>query len=333
MNFRFNGVSERDMDLLFLEEFAVNKDFCNLFIQKVRDIDLADYEIISAEVSYVDGTGESDLTIIFESKGHKVAFLIEDKINAVAQPRQYERYVKRGGEGVQKRIYDAFYVFLIAPAGYIKGNDSAEKYPRKVTYEECRELFSARADARSELKYHQLTKAIEQGHKPYSKIVDEVSTSFWDSYVRYMHTNYPDIGLKSNVKEKSKSGAWPEYETSLDMKAVYIHHKMKMKGVDYSYIDLTFSGLAEHREELKALLKEMLGDRYEPQFGIHKAGKSAVLRLVTQKCLDWQVPFEEQISAVEEHLHLISKLCEVANAIDRERLTAFYRAVAPEKIT
>ncbi len=30
MHFRFNGVSERDMDILFLEEFAVNRYFAAL---------------------------------------------------------------------------------------------------------------------------------------------------------------------------------------------------------------------------------------------------------------------------------------------------------------
>ena len=333
MEIRFNGVSERDMDLLFLEEFAVNRDFLNLFIQKVKDINLANYNVVSEEVSFVDAVlGESDLSIILENDGHKVALLIEDKINAVAQPRQYERYVERGKKGIQENLYDAFYVFLIAPAEYVEGNDSAEKYPFKVTYEECRELFEACTDVRSELKCQQLTEAIEQGHKPYTKIVDETSTTFWDSYVRYMQTHYPDIELKSKVREKSKNGDWPTYKTSLDMKSVYIHHKMKMKDVEYSNIDLSFNGLAEHREQLKELLKEMLGDRYDPQFGVHKAGKSAVLRLVAPKCLDWQVPFEEQKDTVDEHLRLVSKLCEAAKLIDKERLLAFYAEVAHEKI-
>ena len=121
MRFRFNSVSERDMDLLFLEEFAVNRDFLNLFIQEIKDISLADYEVVSEEVSFVDeALGESDLTIILERDGHKVALLIEDKINAIAQPRQYERYVERGNKGIQEKLYDAFYVFLIAPSAYIE---------------------------------------------------------------------------------------------------------------------------------------------------------------------------------------------------------------------
>jgi hypothetical protein len=333
MEFRFNGVSERDMDLLFLEEFAVNKDFRDLFIRQIQDFDLSDYEIVSEELSFVDAAlGESDLTIVLENKGYKVALLIEDKINAVAQPRQYERYVERGNKGVQEKLYHTFYVFLIAPAEYFAGNESAQKYPLKVTYEECRDLFLNSTDARSELKYQQLTEAIELGHKPYSKIVDEVSTTFWDGYVRYMQTHYPDIELKSKVREKSKNGDWPTYKTNLDMKTVYIHHKMKMKGVEYSNIDLTFNGLAEHREQLKELLKDMLGEHYDPQFGVHKAGKSAVLRLVAPKCLDWQVPFEKQIDTVEEHLRLVSKLCEAAKWIDKERMIAFYTEGTLEKL-
>ena len=332
MEIRFNGVSERDMDLLFLEEFATNEDFLKLFTKKIEGIDFADYRIVSEELSFVDAAlGESDLTIILEHEGHKVALLIEDKINAVAQPRQYERYVERGEKGVRESIYDAFFVFLIAPAEYLHDNANAQKYSLRVTYEECRELFSTADDVRSELKYRQITEAIELGHKPYSKIVDEASTAFWGKYVRYMQTHRPEIELKSKVSEKSKNGDWPTYKTSLDMKTVYIHHKMKMKGVEYSYIDLTFSGLAEYREQLKELLKDMLGEHYDPQFGVHRAGKSAVLRLVAPKCLDWQMSFEEQLDTVEEHLCYVSKLYDTARRIDKKRLAEFYSMVLPEK--
>ncbi|MBR2490687.1 MAG: PD-(D/E)XK nuclease family protein [Ruminiclostridium sp.] len=165
MEFRFNGVSERDMDLLFLEEFAVNPDFLNLFIQKIETASLAGYKIASAEVSFVDPVlGESDLAIVLEHNGHKAALLIENKIAAVAQPQQYERYVKCGEQGIQEKLYDIFYVFLIAPAAYFPVNDSEKKYPLEVTYEECRDLFSCKNDARSRLKYQQIIEAIKLGH-------------------------------------------------------------------------------------------------------------------------------------------------------------------------
>lgn len=92
MQFRWNGVSERDMDLLFLEEFALNEDFLNLFLQKAGNNELFSYKIVSEEVSLTDAAlGESDLTIVLEKDGRKAALLIEDKIHAIAQPQQYER--------------------------------------------------------------------------------------------------------------------------------------------------------------------------------------------------------------------------------------------------
>ena len=56
------------------------------------------------------------------------------------------------------------------------------------------------------------------------------------------------------------------------------------------------------------------------------------LRLVAPKYLDWQIPFEEQIDVVEDHLRLVALLCETAKQIDRERLIAFYAVAAPEKL-
>ena len=50
------------------------------------------------------------------------------------------------------------------------------------------------------------------------------------------------------------------------------------------------------------------------------------------KYLDWQIPFDEQIDVVEDHLRLVSLLCETAKQIDRERLIAFYAVAAPEKL-
>lgn len=115
MHFRFNGVSERDMDILFLEEFAVNRYFLQLFLRKIEDVDFSGYEVVSEEVSFADpDLGESDLTIDLEKEGHRVSLLIEDKINAIAQPRQYERYVERGEKSVREDHCDVFYVFLIA---------------------------------------------------------------------------------------------------------------------------------------------------------------------------------------------------------------------------
>ena len=61
---KFSDVLEKNMDLLFLEEFASSPDFLNLFLSKIH-IDSA--KVIEIEQSKVHSEfGESDMTVIIE---------------------------------------------------------------------------------------------------------------------------------------------------------------------------------------------------------------------------------------------------------------------------
>ena len=76
----FHNVTERDMDLLFMEAFVCDPDFASLFIEKLSIP--KPYSIESVERSKVDkDLGESDLTVVYQSGDQKRALLIEDKID------------------------------------------------------------------------------------------------------------------------------------------------------------------------------------------------------------------------------------------------------------
>lgn len=59
------------------------------------------------------GLGETDITVICNIDGEKLAFLIEDKIDAIAMPEQHDRYAKRGQKGVVNNEYAGFDVFIV----------------------------------------------------------------------------------------------------------------------------------------------------------------------------------------------------------------------------
>ena len=65
MKYDFGTVSERDMDMLFLNAFATDKGFMKLFIGKT-DLPKGDYTINEVYLSKADKDGESDITIIIE---------------------------------------------------------------------------------------------------------------------------------------------------------------------------------------------------------------------------------------------------------------------------
>ena len=136
MIFKIEKVSERDIDLLVINEFT-NGKLINLFLDKAG---LTDYKIIEIEHSLTDSDlGESDITVIVEKDNHKVGLLIEDKIDAIAMDLQPERYVARGDKGIDNHLYDDYKIFIIAPQSYLDTNPYAKKYQYQISYEEIRE--------------------------------------------------------------------------------------------------------------------------------------------------------------------------------------------------
>lgn len=94
----FSTVSERDMDMLFLNAFSIDPGFLDLFIKEVSLPDL-DYKVREIYLSKTDNDGESDITVIVESLDKRIGLLIEDKIDVLDMPAQPERYIKKGNKG------------------------------------------------------------------------------------------------------------------------------------------------------------------------------------------------------------------------------------------
>ena len=81
----FSTVSERDMDMLFLNAFSIDHGFLNLFIKEAK-LPEADYTVSEIYLSKADKDGESDITVIVDSPEGRIGLLIEDKIDAIDMP-------------------------------------------------------------------------------------------------------------------------------------------------------------------------------------------------------------------------------------------------------
>lgn len=57
-------------------------------------------------------------------------------------PNQRKRYDIRGQKGIENNQYNEFFVFMIAPADYLRNNNEAMLYENQISYEELRELMS-----------------------------------------------------------------------------------------------------------------------------------------------------------------------------------------------
>ena len=76
------GISERDIDLLLLEEFQSATGLEDWFVAQTLGLSVRLGEGVSADRSVSQSTGESDLEIVFSDQGGTTCLLIENKVNA-----------------------------------------------------------------------------------------------------------------------------------------------------------------------------------------------------------------------------------------------------------
>ena len=310
---KFSDVLEKDMDLLFLEEIVSSPNFLNIFTSKVN---IASARVVKVEHSKVHSEfGESDMTVIIETEGKKHGLLIEDKIDAIAMPEQYERYVIRGNIGIENGDYESFDVFIIAPVKYLKVNQEAQKYPNQITYEECANYFRGLSDARAIFKLQQIEFAINKQKSSYQVIEHVAVTDFWNKYIAYQKEGYPHLWLSTSGGSKGSRASWPRYKVPI--KSLYILHKS-----EFGYVDLTFPNCAERTVKLKALLDKELGNIAEQKLSVHITGKSAALRVVVPK-LYFKTPFEDCVDDVDTCLREISRLCGIIEKLSADKILSF----------
>jgi|LGOV01.1.fsa_nt_gb hypothetical protein len=306
MEISLKYVSERDLDLLVLEEIISSKSFLNIFLKRLN---IPNAEVLSVIHSLTHMTlGESDLTIILKVNDKKHAILLENKIDAIAMENQSGRYTKRGNIGIKENQYDSFDVFLIAPQQYYNSNDEAKKYPYFIAYEEFKDYFKRNNDPRSNYKLQVIKNAIEKEDNGYQPVEHLMITKFWSGYYKFKNENYPHLYLKEVKGPRGSIANWPGYKT--DLKNSRIIHKS-----DRGYVDFTFFGTYHDFGYLKELFKDILDD----SITINRSSKSSFLRINVP-----EINFKEDINDYIEQLFTvfiaIDKFHKLASKLDHNQV-------------
>ena len=248
----FRDVSERDMDLLFLEELASSPEFLDIFLSKVN---LSGATVCSVEQSKTDvKLGESDITVVVCKDNQKYGLLIEDKIDAEAQPNQYGRYIDRGETGKKNGEYIDYFVFIIAPKAYLVANEEAKKYRYQVEYEECLQYFKSKDNIRSKFKAQHIEQAIEKQKKGYQVQEVPAITDFWEKFFEYCRDSGKQIEMYPIKTPKGAKSQWAQFKTVL--KGTELYYK-----ADQGVVSLQFNGKASEATQLRASLIKWKSER------------------------------------------------------------------------
>lgn len=293
MKIQFDTTLERDIDLLIMEEFISDAAFAKIFLDAAGLEE--PYRIEAVIHSKTDAElGESDIVILLEIGSKRHALHIEDKIDAMAMPNQRGRYDQRAEKDIANGQYDSYSVLIVAPAKYLSVNAEAQKYERRVTYEQMREHFLKKEDARSQYKLALIDRAIFEQKNGYQYVANPGVVRFCAAMAAYQKENYPELS-------QGTAAWWPEYPTLLkDVKVVFKANK--------GFCDLQFGHTLA--PELYARVKEHLSARMH----VVQAGKSASVRIVVTP-IWFESNFADKVREADEALQALCELYELSKKL------------------
>lgn len=261
-------IYERDVDIILGEEFYCNPDFARWVLGQTRSFADERGTVVEVHVSLSDEAGESDLVVVFELENtQRFALLIEDKIDAVFQAEQLERYRTRGDRGVNQGRWSKFEVLLCAPIAYIQKSPTAALFDARIAYEDIAEFLKANLSGRrGAYRAKFLESAAPKGATAYVKIKDEATDRYWNFAYQLARKEFGELEMKK--PDFARNSTWIVFRPQDFPSRVHIDLKGN-KGV----VDLTFSGVQFSR--LEPAVAHLLQDG----MSVHQAGRSAVIRL------------------------------------------------------
>lgn len=264
------SVSEADIDWLFCVELNSNAQFRSWVAQRVFP-DLPDLEHVNAWRSVSNANGESDLLWLVRSESAgNVIVLIENKINALAQPEQYQRYVLRGESYVRDGLCSQILVVLLAPAKY-RSKDSSS-YPLQIPYEAITAWLMEKNDPRSRYLASIYDAAINKVLNINPR--DPDITRFRGQVYALAHSEFPDL----NVPDPQTVGAG-DYWIFMRYQGYTLIHKTFRKKMKFtrSVVDLELAGRGNDVESLREKYAKHMADL---GITVEQTYKSASFRLV-----------------------------------------------------
>ena len=266
---KISGVSERDIDLLLLEEFMSSQDFQQFFLNrsKFRGQKLF---YLDAQKSVTDSTGESDLEVSFKNEKDEVIMLmIENKVNANFQKDQLQRYKKRGNNYInQNKIID-FETILVAPERFY--NNETNGFAFRVNYEEVVEYFrnNSNLGQRSNYKILLLNSAIEKSRLGYQMEADASVTNFWEDYWKLSLQEAKEF-LMYEPPPKAASSSFIYFKNVNLPDEVNLIHKLT-----HGNFDLQFTGMGNNLDKMRDKYLHSLNKNMK----IVRTNKSASIRV------------------------------------------------------
>jgi hypothetical protein len=237
-------VVERDVDLILLSALFVSEAFRAFVLEAVMGWTKS-HHLIRARVSETGDAGETDVLLLVDlDDGDRIAVMIEDKISAIFQPAQADRYRQRGNQGLQDGQWTKFATCLCAPESYLVAARAAKEWDAYISLEAIRDWAS-----RSHDRFHEFLGAIcgEAIAKREARLreISAEATEFWQAYRQLARELLPDIGISRLPAAVSAASPWPRFGASTLPPDMLLEHKPQQGRVDLTLSKVPLEALRE----------------------------------------------------------------------------------------
>lgn len=197
--------TERDIDLLLIEELRCSPAFVKWFLAQIPAAgvsgDIASWDVLHS-VRRMHNRREIDLFLTLTTgSGETIGVLIENKLDAADGPKQAESYREECEELVRSGGFDNALSVLVCPEKYASENLTfSSKFDALVSYEAFRAFLVERARvevgelrARLEHRSNLIDQAITKSRRGYEAVPVVEIDGFNSKYVDLCQEHYPQL--------------------------------------------------------------------------------------------------------------------------------------------
>jgi len=296
----FSSVTERDIDLVLLEELNVSERFANWLVTRVTGIP-SQLQPIGAWHSVSDSVlGESDLIFIYESddSSHQ-AVLIENKVDAQAQPEQAVRYGQRGNVGIESGHWVDFTTCLVAPQKYLNAN--SEIYQTQISYEEIMAYFASESNSRGIYKAKLIKSAIDKQRRGYNSTISNEMTSFAQYYLNYVQEHHPELNPEV-AKPRPAGNTWIRFYPNPTDKMTQIVHQ-----IYGNVIKIMLFNQAANFD----FLSQQLAPHIDESLSVYISGKSVIVEAGAPDIDPIAQQFNDVVPEIQESIKIAVRLNQI----------------------
>lgn len=139
--------TERDIDLLLIEELQCSPAFVKWLVQRVSDNDFERSSVTHSK-RRIHNRREIDITLSIDGPFGRSVILIENKLDTSEQPQQAESYREEAQLLVSTGAATAVHTVLVCPHDYAKKSKHfATKFDHVITYEDITQFLAGRASS------------------------------------------------------------------------------------------------------------------------------------------------------------------------------------------